>query len=131
MIRTPMFLLIITLIFLAGCQAEPGVKVEDFIGSWRYVGFDYQFKEDGTYSSSNPGEFGQFQLEGTLLTLTIADEASFCPGKIGTYEIELREDGKLHWVLREDECAPRGGYLAQPSLWSRPVDFCIRFPSLC
>ena len=77
-----------------------------------------EFKEDGTYNMLT-SEFGTFQLEDNFLTITVADEyLFFCPGKTGTYDIELTEEGKLHWALREDECSLRA-MAAQNSLWTR------------
>ena len=118
MIRMPNSLFLVSLILLATCQPAPSVAADDLIGAWRMEGAGYviEFKKGGTYNVG-ASEFGQFQLEGTLLTLAIADEASFCPGKIGTYEIEVTEEGKLNWILIEDQCGARGG-VADNSLWS-------------
>ena len=119
MTRTLNLLLVVILISLVACQTTPGVTSEDLIGEWRMDGAGYviQFTEEGSYKVG-ASEFGFFELEDNLLTFTIADEASFCPGLTGAYEIELTEDGRLHWTLREDECSPRAG-VAHNSLWSR------------
>ncbi len=128
MIRILRFSLIVTLVVLASCQTAPSVAVEDLSGTWQRDGSAriLQLNEDGTYRVANskylledsPAEVGQFQLEGTLFTLTASEEGTFCPGKTGTYEVELTEEGKLQFTLNEDECRDRGLNLPEAP-WSR------------
>ena len=104
-------------------QAEPSITAEALIGRWQsddmnIPGLIIEFKEDGTY---NVGayEFGTFQLEDTLLTLTSTDEDLFCfAGTPGTYEVELTKEGQLHWTLRDDDCFDRSQW-RNNTLWSR------------
>ena len=128
MIRILRFSLIVTLVVLAACQTAPSVTVEDLSGIWQLDGSAriLQLNEDGTFRLANseylledsPAEVGQFQLEGTLFTLTASEESRFCPGKTGTYEVELTEEGKLQFTLNEDECRDRGRILSRAP-WSR------------
>jgi len=128
MIRILRFSLIVTLVVLASCQTAPSVAVEDLSGTWQRDGSAriLQLNEDGTYRvdsskyllEDSPKQEGQFQLEGTLFTLTASKEGSFCPGKTGTYEVELTEEGKLQFTLNEDECRDRALSLLEAP-WSR------------
>ena len=114
------FSLIVTLVVLAACQTAPSVTVEDLSGIWQLDGSAriLQLNEDGTFRiassmyllEDSPSDVGQFQLEGTLFTLTTSEESRFCPGKTGTYEVELTEEGKLQFTLNEDECRKRSQF---------------------
>ena len=110
------------LIFLAACQTTPSVTNDDLLGAWRYdgAGFEIEFKEDGTYNVGAPdlSEFGEYKLEGRMLTIMTAEDALFCSGLTGIYEIELTDERKLHWTLAEDECGGRAED-ADNSFWSR------------
>ena len=50
----------------------------------------------------------QFQLEGTLFTITTPEDGRNCKGKTGTYDVELTEEGKLHFTLNKEGCYDRG-----------------------
>jgi len=128
MIRILRFSLIVTLVVLVACQTAPSVTVEDVSGIWQLDGSAriLQLNKDGTFKSANSiylledssGEVGQFQLEGTLFTLTTSEESRVCPGYTGTYGVELTEEGKLQFTLNEDECRDRGQILSGAP-WSR------------
>jgi len=128
MIRILRFSLIVTLVVLAACQTAPSVTVEDLSGIWQLDGSAriLQLNEDGTFRSASskylledsPYNVGQFQLEGTLFTLTNSEESRNCPGRTGTFEVELTEEGKLQFTLNEDECHNRGQSLPRAP-WSR------------
>ena len=128
MIRILRFSLIVTLVVLAACQTAPSVTVDDLSGTWQRDGSAriLQLNEDGTFRVANskylledsPADVGQFQLEGTLFTLTSSEESRFCPGKTGTYGVELTEEGKLQFTLNEDGCRSRSQFL-RIAPWSR------------
>ena len=144
--KTSIFWLIVTLMVLAACQTEGRTTTGDFVGSWQSDGRDaeqnntdqveptitaealigrwqnegyvIEFKENGTFSVGAL-DFGTYQLEGALFTWTTDDGASSCfGGQRGTYEVELTDEGQLHWTLREDECFNRADAIHK-SLWSR------------
>jgi hypothetical protein len=120
-------------VFLAGCgTAAPtpaAITEENLIEIWkrqRGETFYFQFNEDGTFKVADSEAFlqgstfdmGEFQLEGALLTLTTGAESSECAGLVGSYQMELTEEGDLKFTLDEDECALRGPD-AQLSPWER------------
>ena len=129
--KKSIFLLIVALMVLAACQAEPSIApdqaepsitTEELIGRWqleegagRYI---QEIKEDGTFNVGAV-DFGTYQLEGALFTFTTSDGTTFCfGGNRGTYEVERTEEGKLHWTLIEDDCRNRSNTL-DDSLWSQ------------
>ena len=128
MIRILRFSLIVTLVSLASCQTAPSVTVEDLSGIWQRDGaaLVLQLNEDGSLRiagsiyllEDSPMDVGQFQLEGTLFTITTSEESRYCKGQTGTYEVELTEEGKLQFTLNEDECYDRGPILTHAP-WSR------------
>ena len=106
-----------------------GITEENLIGIWKRQGgetFYFQFNEDGTFKVASSEAFlkgstfdmGEFQLEGALLTLTTSAESSECAGLVGSYQLELTEEGDLKFTLDEVECAIRGPD-AQLSPWER------------
>jgi hypothetical protein len=109
-----------------GLQPAPSIGGVDITGVWKQEDAYTQFNEDGTYRTAYtlaflekaPFEVGQFRLEGTSFTFITSDESWLCPGLIGSYEVELTEQGQLQFVLQEDACEMRGiKYSAEP--WDR------------
>jgi len=100
-----------------GSQPEPGVTVDTLAGVWRHdkSGRHLQLNEDGTYRYASaaawleqaPREVGQYQLEGTTLTLIPSDESRDCKGQPGSYQVELIGEDQLQFVLQEDACQLR------------------------
>ena len=97
---------------------EEGITVDDLTGLWQQgsSGNVLQLNEDGTFigarnpvalEKNEPAGIGEFRLEGTLFTFVTSDDSPNCAGQIGTYQIELTEEGDLQFVLEEDPCAPR------------------------
>ena len=115
-------LMTLGLLLLSGCTPQPAsVTDEDLIGTWNAEGGHsfLQFNGDGTYSYSqsvfaletNPEMIGQYRLEGTLLTFITSEDGQFCQkGMIGTYEVQLTEQGRLEFALSEDECETRAAF---------------------
>jgi hypothetical protein len=122
MIKKLSFIVFSSLILLLACQTTPTVFDDDLLGAWviEGAGFAIEFKKDASYTvgAPDPPEFGEFRLEDTTLTITTTEEARICPGLKGIYEIELTDDGKLHWTLVEDECSSRAEN-ADGTFWSR------------
>lgn len=96
----------------------PSFIVEDLIGLWHEESGDVhflQFNEDGTFragssewaTENTPYDGGQFQVEGTLITLTSNNKSSICKGQTGTYQLELTKKDQLQFTLVEDECGTR------------------------
>ena len=44
------------------------------------------------------------------LTLTSSDESPECPGRFGTYDLELTEENHLIFTVINDECTGRHRY---------------------
>jgi len=97
-------------------------SVDDLIGRWSFGSGAYaqyfQFNEDGTYVMArgsvanledNQLHFGPFLFEDGLLTFETSDDSLGCTGQSGTYEVRLLEEGRIAFVLVEDECSLRAG----------------------
>ena len=85
------------------------VVLKDLIGGWKGGQSIVEFYKDRTYKLGPSGR-GRFQLEGTLMTLTNADDAESCAGGTGIYDVELVDNGTLLiFRLIEDECGSRRG----------------------
>jgi hypothetical protein len=103
----------------------------DLVGTWRwqYDEFYFQFRDDGTFSadesrdnldSDTVQDLGQFQLDGTLLTLTSGEATRVCgQGEVGVYEAGLTEDGQLQLILQEDACPQRRAPSTNPQFFDR------------
>jgi hypothetical protein len=113
-------ILTVVLIALVGCQAQSAMapSPEAIVGTWSWdtASTYFQFNQDGTYRyhlyldklEQQPGDIGQYQVEGTTLTFISGDETRVCkPGDRGSYEIAITQEGKLQFVLQEDECSVR------------------------
>ncbi len=113
--------------------ATPSITVEDLTGVWCGLGPKYnclQLNEDGTYRYANllawlgewSLEIGQFQLEGTSLTLTAGEESKLnidCKGKPGSYEVELTQKDQLQFTPIDDQgCLSRASSLSSGP-WDR------------
>ncbi len=98
-------------------------SVDDINGNWQIVGSDYrpvflQFSEDGTYAMASakvtnlidaPGQWGQFTFEEGMLTFVTTSDSHFCAGQMGTWKVQLLEEGLIGLFLVEDECSLREG----------------------
>jgi hypothetical protein len=97
-------------------------SVDDLIGRWSFGSGDpaqyFHFNEDGTYVMArgsvanledNQLQFGPFLFEDGLLTFETSDDSLGCTGQSGTYEVRLLEEGRIAFVLVEDECSLRAG----------------------
>jgi len=115
---------------LAKIQAAMAPPLEEaIVGTWKWddpIELYLQFNADGTYRmhaapwpheegqtarealALNPGDLGQYQLNGTQLTMTSSDGTVVCKaGDIAHIQIGITEDGKLEYVLQDDECGVR------------------------
>jgi len=125
-------LVIIVSFGLAACggsRSGPSREGVDITGVWKQdEGPDFlQLNEDGTYAvapinpdflEKAPADRGEFRLEGTSFTFITSSESAFCAGQTGSYQVELTEQGQLHFVeLQEDECQDRAKYYL--GAWSR------------
>ena len=93
------------------------------IGTWDRVDDSTTYNDDGTYRVGTPfsgkdeitADFGQFQLEGSLLTFESDDGSAYCPGQDGTYEVEMITQDEFLLILREDDCFDRSIIITNPS----------------
>lgn len=103
----------------------------DLVGTWRwhYGEFYFQFRDDGTFrvdesltnlDSTTVQDFGQFQVEDGVLTITSGAEARYCQeGDVGVYEAVLTDTGQLQLILQEDGCVMRRAPSTNPQPFSR------------
>ena len=60
-----------------------------------------------TNLEDSPLHFGPVLFEGGLLTFVTSDDSAGCAGQSGTYEVRLLEQGRIAFILVEDECSLR------------------------
>lgn len=115
---------------LAKVQAAMAPPLEEaIIGIWEWdaaMELYLQFNADGTYRmharpwpheegqtvrealALNPGDSGQYQLDGTQLTMTSDDRTVVCrAGDVLHLQIGITEDGKLEYAPQDEECITR------------------------
>ncbi len=104
-------------VILTGCQQRTTDKAIDVVGIWKATsgGVFLEFREDGKFSGStnfnslttDPLWFGGYEMVDKVLTYDTSDESRNCPGIIGTYELELTEEGELKQASIDDACTDR------------------------
>jgi hypothetical protein len=117
-------------ILLVACQPA-STNLDDYlIGIWQADGSRMvcQFNQDGTYRCADkdlleelPADLGEYQLDGTFLTFKSSDESRACPGKSGSYDLELTNENKIIFKLVDkDECSFRS-----PNIFvqGKPADY--------
>ena len=106
---------------LAACQPPTFLKSDDLVGIWTTdYGSVTEYREDGTFRTADTIERletevftkGQYQLQGTRLTLQNAKDSVTCPGAEGSYQIQITKDGELIYELEADECVKRRAKLS-------------------
>ena len=109
----------IAMFLIVGCGAR-GPKLassaEDVAGTWKTTigATEYQFNGDGTFVSTGGCcgiDKGEYRFEGTRLFLESAtsNRCDSVVDALGTYEVELLENGNLKFTAIEDECLTRAG----------------------
>ena len=110
-------LCLFTLSLITACQPVESITVDEISGVWRSEsGGHFLFlNEDGTFfqaasnSPENPFVFGQWQLEGTTLTIHADDESPFCAGYSASTQVEFIEEDKFKSIGIKDDCPESGG----------------------
>ena len=124
--NSTMFVLcLFTLGLITACQPVESITVDEISGVWRSEsGIPFMFlNEDGTFfqSASNSPEnafvFGQWQLEGTTLTIHADDESPFCAGYSASTQVEFIDEDKFKSILIKDDCPESGG--KEEEIWLR------------
>lgn len=108
-------LVLAALCLLAGCQTAPSREAADVIGFWRQAGRFWEFSEDGKYGTSvafsalitRPIQHGNYQLEGSVLTLLTSEESLACPGAIASYNVSVVGEDEFELSVVEDSCRDR------------------------
>ena len=107
---------------VCGCSQEDSQE-DQIVGMWA-TEFNAVFMDldgDGTYGKGRtpehaaagaaqtpPFEWGTWTLEEGALTFTTPDGTRYCGRSVGTYDVEVSDDGdKLRASLIEDECGVR------------------------
>jgi len=124
--NSTMFVLcLFTLGLITACQPVESITVDEISGVWRSEsGVAFLFlNEDGTFSQAasnnpeNPFVFGQWQLEGTTLTIHADDESAFCAGYSASTQVEFIDEDKFKSILIKDDCPESGG--KEEEIWLR------------
>lgn len=119
---------------LAKVQAALSPPLQEaIIGTWKWdsdITLYWQLNPDGTYRmhatvwgatagqkkgqttlealAVTPGDGGWYEVDGTLLTMTSHDRTVVCkPGDVAHVQIGITEEGKLEYLLQDDECSTR------------------------
>jgi len=109
---------IVIIALLAACQPPTTLTSDDLVGIWTSTVTDYgyvEYFEDGTWRQAYTlkqletlNEYkGQYQLQGSRLTLQSAEDSPRCPGLEGSYQVRINEKGELEYELEADECTVR------------------------
>ncbi len=107
----------VALFLLAGCAAQGSSLAsgaEDIAGTWKTTvgATEIQFNGDGTYVVTTPAFVarGEYRFQGTRLFLKALDQCDIIVvGALGTYEVQLLENGNLKFIAIEEECPTRVG----------------------
>ncbi len=110
-------LCLFTLGLITACQPVESITVDEISGVWRSQsgGHFWSLNEDGTFFQSastipeNAFVFGQWQLEGTTLTIHADDESLFCAGYSASTQVEFIEEDKFKSIGIKDDCPEGGG----------------------
>ncbi len=89
-------------------------EVKDIVGTWKTTigATEIQFNGDSTYVVTTPAFVarGEYRFEGTRLFLKALDQCDITAvGALGTYEVQLLENGNLKFTAIEEECPTRFG----------------------
>ena len=112
--RLPAVLLALSAIVgLMECQSQVVEEAIDIVGIWTESGAFLEFREDGTFSLSNRVEmidtsrllFGDYEIEGNVLTFVSSEESVDCHGITATFEVELTQEGELKITDLDNPCA--------------------------
>jgi len=114
----------VALFLLAGCAAQsPSLAsgAEDIIGTWKTTigATEIQFNGDSKYVVTTPAFVarGEYRFEGTRLLLKALDQCDIIVvGALGTYEVQLLENGNLKFTLIEEECPTRVGRMQEQTI---------------
>ena len=107
----------VALFLLAGCAAQGSSLAsgaEDIAGTWKTTvgATEIQFNGDGTYVVTTPAFVarGEYRFQGTRLFLKALDQCDIMVvGALGTYELQLLENGNLKFIAIDEECPTRVG----------------------
>ena len=108
-----------------GCQRQVTEENIDIVGIWTDSAAFVAWREDGIFSFSNRAEtletsklsYGDYEIEGNVLTFTTSEEAVGCAGITATWQVEPTQAGELNITPLEDPCEP--GAEAETVTWVR------------
>ncbi len=114
----------VALFLLAGCAAQgPSLAsgAEDIVGTWKTTigATEIQFNGDSTYVVTTPAFVarGTYQFEGTRLLLKALDQCDIiAEGALGTYEVQLLENGNFKFTTIGEECPTRVGRMQEQTI---------------
>jgi hypothetical protein len=116
-----LIIMIVVLAALGGCgsdQSETSLSESITETTWKSAdGNIVEFREDGTFGisavefvdvSSANREWGAWELEGSVLTITPDEDSPYAAGKSGSYTIAIADDGnRLDLTVEEDSWVSR------------------------
>ena len=107
---------------VCGCSQEDSQR-DQIVGMWatEFSAVFMDLNEDGTYGKGSTPEqaaageaqtpsfeWGTWTLDEGVLTFTTPDGTRYCGRSVGTYDVEVSDDGdELRTALIEDECGVR------------------------
>jgi len=110
--------LTVALALVGGCGTTERSPSDSIVGNWvtdRYA-THAEFRDDGTYGKGyavpNPSEadleWGTWSTDGKVLTLNPDAATDACADKVGTYEIDVIDDGnRIEVTVLDDDCGLR------------------------
>ena len=120
-LRVGVALLLLAALTVGGCGSEEADSPSELlVGTWEtdLLGVIEVFNEDGTYGVGHNVDlasgddvsqaelgFGTWSIDGSVLTRSMDPESPNCPGMMGTYEIEISDDGdRVAVTVVSDDC---------------------------
>lgn len=106
--------LIVALALVGGCGTTERSLSDSIVGNWvtdRY-NTHAEFRDDGTYDKGtgvpNRLEWGTWSTDGNTLTLNPDAATDACADRVGTYEIDVIDDGnRMEVTVLDDDCGLR------------------------
>ena len=101
-------------------MAPAPITAEEIVGTWRwrYDGFYFQFRADGTFRASDdvesdlnsetPQDLGTYTVENGVLHLKSSPTSRYCPDEAeAIYALSWSEDDELQLTVESDNCDAR------------------------
>lgn len=109
-----MYAFLLALVLVGGCESSDSNLEDSIVGTWQTPAEVWvEFRDDGSYDVGHSRgqadlEWGDWSVDGDVLTQVTDADSNACAGVTGVYAIELLDDGdRFEATPQEDTCAAR------------------------